>query len=52
MANPYSGSGRFLSDLAFYGGGTAAQFGNQQFTMRGLTLHNSIIAIDQPWGWG
>lgn len=42
----------FLSDLTFYGGGTAAQFGNQQFTTRGLTFYNSIIAIDQLWDWG
>jgi glucan 1,3-beta-glucosidase len=52
IANPYSGSGGFLSDLTFHGGGTAAQFGNQQFTTRGLTFHNSIIAIDQIWDWG
>jgi glucan 1,3-beta-glucosidase len=41
-----------LSDLTFYGGGTAAQFGNQQFTTRGLIFYNSIIAIDQLWDWG
>jgi glucan 1,3-beta-glucosidase len=27
-------------------------FGNQQFTMRNLTFHNAVTAINQIWDWG
>ena len=46
------GSGGFLNDLVFYGGNPAAQFGNQQYTMRNLTFHNAKTAILQLWAWG
>jgi glucan 1,3-beta-glucosidase len=46
------GSGGFLGDLTFYGGDEAAQFGNQQFTMRNLTFYNCNTAIRQIWSWG
>lgn len=41
-----------MNDLVFYGGLNGATFGNQQFTMRNLTFHNSVTAINQIWDWG
>ena len=46
------GSGGFLNDLVFYGGNPAAQFGNQQYTMRNLTFNGAKTAILQLWNWG
>ncbi|KAL2357866.1 exo-beta-1,3-glucanase-like protein [Cryomyces antarcticus] len=47
-----SGSGGFMNDLVFYGGNNAMVLGNQQFTMRNLTFHNAVTAINQLWDWG
>ncbi|OQU98717.1 hypothetical protein CLAIMM_04458 [Cladophialophora immunda] len=47
----YEGSGGFLGDLVFYGGYQAARIGNQQFTMRNLTFHNAVTAIQNTWDW-
>lgn len=47
-----SGSGGFMTDLVFYGGFYGGDFGNQQFTMRNLSFHNSVTAINQLWDWG
>lgn len=46
------GSGGWVSDLVFYGGAQGLSVGNQQFTMRNLTFHNSVTAIQQLWDWG
>jgi len=46
------GSGGFLTDMVFYGGGQGIAVGNQQFTMRNLTFHNCGTAIKQAWDWG
>lgn len=46
------GSGGFVNDLVFYGGLQGLAVGNQQFTMRNLTFHNSVTAIKQAWDWG
>ena len=47
-----SGSGGFMNDLVFYGGLQAINVGNQQFTMRNLTFHDAVTAINQIWDWG
>lgn len=41
-----------MNDLIFYGGLNGVVFGNQQFTVRNLTSHNTVTAIDQIWDWG
>lgn len=46
------GSGGLLNDLYFYGGGTAAVFGNQQYTARNLWFFDSEIGIRMAWNWG
>ncbi|KAK4243804.1 glycoside hydrolase [Corynascus novoguineensis] len=46
------GSGGFMGDLVFYGGAQAMSIGNQQFTMRNITVHNAKTAIEQLWSWG
>ena len=40
-----NGSGGFLGDLVFNGGGVGAMFGNQQFTFRNLTFNNQATAV-------
>lgn len=47
-----TGSGGFMNDLVFYGGLKAAVFGNQQFTVRNLTIFNAVTAVSQIWDWG
>jgi hypothetical protein len=46
------GSGGYMGDLVFYGGAQAMSIGNQQFTMRNITVHNAKTAIQQLWSWG
>jgi hypothetical protein len=46
------GSGGYIGDLVFYGGAQALSIGNQQFTMRNITIHNAKTAIQQLWSWG
>ena len=46
------GSGGYMGDLVFYGGARALSVGNQQFTMRNLTIHRAHTAISQLWSWG
>lgn len=46
-----NGSGGFMSDLTFNGGGYGAFFGNQQFTTRNLTFKNCQTAIFMNWNW-
>ncbi|KAK1763224.1 hypothetical protein QBC33DRAFT_459731 [Phialemonium atrogriseum] len=46
------GSGGYVGDLVFHGGAQGLSVGNQQFTMRNLTFHNSDVAIQKLWDWG
>lgn len=46
------GSGGYMGDLVFYGGAQAMAIGNQQFTMRNITIHNAKTAVQQLWSWG
>jgi hypothetical protein len=46
------GSGGYIGDLVFFGGAQALSIGNQQFTMRNITVHNAKTAIQQLWSWG
>ncbi|KAI4150024.1 MAG: hypothetical protein LQ340_004311 [Diploschistes diacapsis] len=46
-----NGSGGFMTDLVFNGGGYGAFFGNQQFTTRNLTFNNVQTAILMNWNW-
>ncbi|KAL2258174.1 hypothetical protein VTK26DRAFT_8634 [Humicola hyalothermophila] len=46
------GSGGYMGDLVFYGGAQAMSIGNQQFTMRNITVHHAKTAIQQIWSWG
>lgn len=46
-----NGSGGFMSDLTFNGGGIGAFFGSQQFTTRNLTFNDCQTAIFMNWNW-
>lgn len=46
-----NGSGGFMTDLKFFGGGLGAFFGSQQFTARNLEFNNCRTAIYQIWNW-
>lgn len=46
-----NGSGGFMADLTFNGGGYGAFIGNQQFTTRNLTFNNCNTAIYLNWCW-
>jgi hypothetical protein len=46
------GSGGYMGDLVFFGGAQAMSIGNQQFTMRNITVHKAKTAIQQLWSWG
>ncbi|KAH0563080.1 hypothetical protein GP486_002348 [Trichoglossum hirsutum] len=47
-----SGSGGMINDLVFYGGFKALSVGNQQFTMRNITIYDAVTGIEQLWDWG
>ncbi|KAF5362584.1 hypothetical protein D9757_013312 [Collybiopsis confluens] len=47
-----NGSGGLMSDLVFYGGKFAMWVGNQQFTVRNVTMNNSQSAVFGVWAWG
>ncbi|QRV92157.1 exo-beta-1,3-glucanase [Ceratobasidium sp. AG-Ba] len=47
-----NGSGGFMSDLYFNGGRYGVWMGNQQFTVRNITVANAQSGIFQPWNWG
>ena len=46
-----NGSGGFMVDLTFNGGGLGASFGNQQFTTRNFTFNGCKTAIQVTWDW-
>ena len=46
-----NGSGGFMTDLTFIGGGLGASFGNQQFTTRNFTFKGCSTAMQIQWDW-
>ncbi|QRV88543.1 exo-beta-1,3-glucanase [Ceratobasidium sp. AG-Ba] len=47
-----NGSGGFMSDLYFNRGRYGVWLGNQQFTVRNITVANAQSGIFQSWNWG
>ncbi|KAJ7261315.1 exo-beta-1,3-glucanase [Mycena haematopus] len=47
-----NGSGGFLSDVIINGGKFGMWVGNQQFTVRNVTVNNAQTAIFGSWNWG
>ncbi|EKM82792.1 hypothetical protein AGABI1DRAFT_68739 [Agaricus bisporus var. burnettii JB137-S8] len=47
-----NGSGGFMSDLVFNGGKFGIWVGNQQFTVRNITVNNAQTGIFAIWNWG
>ncbi|KAF8584104.1 glycoside hydrolase family 55 protein [Ramaria rubella] len=47
-----NGSGGFMGDLLFRGGKFGIWVGNQQFTVRNLTVEDCDIGIFASWNWG
>ncbi|KAJ7349193.1 exo-beta-1,3-glucanase [Mycena albidolilacea] len=47
-----NGSGGFMGDLDFHGGKFGMWVGNQQFTVRNITISDAQTAIMGVWGWG
>ncbi|CAL1705010.1 unnamed protein product [Somion occarium] len=47
-----NGSGGFMGDLIFNGGKFGIWIGNQQFTVRNITVNNANTAIFGIWNWG
>ncbi|RYP92281.1 hypothetical protein DL770_001594 [Monosporascus sp. CRB-9-2] len=46
-----NGSGGFMTDLTFNGGGFGMDIGSQQFTIRNLTFNNCNTAMHMIWNW-
>ncbi|KIK21024.1 glycoside hydrolase family 55 protein [Pisolithus microcarpus 441] len=40
-----------LSDIVFNGGMNGIYVGNQQFTVRNITINDAEIAVASPWNW-
>ncbi|KAH9476319.1 putative glucan endo-1,3-beta-glucosidase [Psilocybe cubensis] len=47
-----NGSGGFMGDLVFNGGKFGIWGGNQQFTVRNITINNAQIGVYSLWNWG
>jgi glucan 1,3-beta-glucosidase len=47
-----NGSGGFMGDLVFNGGKFGIWVGNQQFTVRNITVNNAQTGIYGLWNWG
>jgi len=47
-----NGSGGVMGDLTFNGGKFGIWIGNQQFTVRNLTVNNAQIGVHAQWNWG
>ncbi|KAJ7168217.1 exo-beta-1,3-glucanase [Mycena crocata] len=47
-----NGSGGFMGDLVFNGGKFGMWVGNQQFTVRNITVNNAHTAVTGVWAWG
>ncbi|CAE6477174.1 unnamed protein product [Rhizoctonia solani] len=46
-----NGSGGFMADLHLIGGQYGLAVGNQQFTVRNVTIENANTAVTQYWNW-
>ncbi|KAI5298069.1 hypothetical protein KEM55_003857, partial [Ascosphaera atra] len=46
-----NGSGGFIADLTFNGGGIGAFLGAQQYTLRNMTFNDCQTAIFMNWDW-
>ncbi|KAF8736780.1 hypothetical protein AX14_014012 [Amanita brunnescens Koide BX004] len=46
-----NGSGGFMGDLVFNGGKYGMWVGNQQFTVRNITVNNAQSAVYMNWNW-
>ncbi|RDX56567.1 exo-beta-1,3-glucanase [Lentinus brumalis] len=47
-----NGSGGYMGDMVFNGGKYGMWVGNQQFTVRNVTMNNCDTAIYSIWNWG
>lgn len=47
-----NGSGGFMGDLVIRGGNIGLDVGNQQFTVRNVTIDGSNTGVKMPWNWG
>ncbi|EIN07504.1 beta-1,3-glucanase [Punctularia strigosozonata HHB-11173 SS5] len=47
-----NGSGGFMGDIVFNGGKFGVWLGNQQFTVRNITVNNAATCIFMQWNWG
>ncbi|PPQ78458.1 hypothetical protein CVT25_011853 [Psilocybe cyanescens] len=47
-----NGSGGFMGDLTFNGGKFGIWGGNQQFTVRNITINNAQTGVYSLWNWG
>ncbi|TFK67130.1 exo-beta-1,3-glucanase [Pluteus cervinus] len=47
-----NGSGGYMGDLIFNGGKYGMWVGNQQFTVRNITVNNAQTAVYSLWNWG
>lgn len=47
-----NGSGGFMGDMVFNGGKFGMWVGNQQFTVRNVTINNAQTAVLNHWNWG
>ncbi|KAF8446401.1 exo-beta-1,3-glucanase [Boletus edulis BED1] len=47
-----NGSGGFMGDIVFNGGKNGISVGNQQFTVRNITVNNAVVGINAAWTWG
>ncbi|KAG6333026.1 hypothetical protein ID866_6061 [Astraeus odoratus] len=47
-----NGSGGFMGDIVFNGGKIGVFVGNQQFTVRNITINDAEVAVSAPWDWG
>ncbi|KAM5534110.1 hypothetical protein V8D89_012291 [Ganoderma adspersum] len=47
-----NGSGGFMGDMVFNGGKYGMWVGNQQFTVRNVTMNNCNTAVFSMWNWG
>nr|ADX07323.1 putative exo-beta-1,3-glucanase [Flammulina velutipes] len=47
-----NGSGGYMGDMIFNGGKYGMWVGNQQFTVRNITINNANTAVYALWNWG
>ncbi|KAF8800084.1 glycoside hydrolase family 55 protein [Phlegmacium glaucopus] len=47
-----NGSGGYMGDLVFNGGKYGIFGGNQQFTVRNITVNDAQVGVHSAWNWG